>query len=211
MNANPTGFTLPDRLDVGSWNGCQWMRCGHWPLGHVIAVCCRCCYGWWFPIFFMSTPTREMIQFDEHIFSDGLKRSTTNQAVFVVRWEMMGFSFFHGDWNEKKRKKPKQVMVGYLADAPAGVLDPSKSWFAGNVLFFSHLIWVFPKIMLPPNHPFQYGWFIVEDPIEMDDFGGTPIFGNTHMGRQLWWKMVKRFFPNSSWWEKALLNYERWN
>ena len=37
-------------------------------------------------------------------------------------------------------------------------------------------IWVFPKIGVPEN-----GWFIVENPIKMDDLGVTPIFGNTHM------------------------------
>ena len=35
---------------------------------------------------------------------------------------------------------------------------------------------MFPKIGVPQN-----GWFIVENPIEMDVFGGTPIFGNTHL------------------------------
>ena len=35
---------------------------------------------------------------------------------------------------------------------------------------------MFPKIVVPQN-----GWFIRENPIKMDDFGGTPIFGNTHV------------------------------
>ena len=35
---------------------------------------------------------------------------------------------------------------------------------------------VFPKIMVPQN-----GWFKMENPIRMDDLGGTIIFGNTHI------------------------------
>ena len=38
-------------------------------------------------------------------------------------------------------------------------------------------IWVFPKIMVPQN-----GWFIMEHPIKMDDFGGTTIFWNIYLG-----------------------------
>ena len=39
-------------------------------------------------------------------------------------------------------------------------------------------IWVFPKIGVLQN-----GWFIMENPIKMDDFGGTTCFGNIHIFR----------------------------
>ena len=44
-------------------------------------------------------------------------------------------------------------------------------------------IWVFPKIMVPPNHPILIGFSIINHP-----FWGTPIFGNIHIYIYLYWR-----------------------
>ena len=40
--------------------------------------------------------------------------------------------------------------------------------------------WVFPKIGVPQN-----GWFLMENPMKMDDLGGTTIFGNIQINIQI--------------------------
>ena len=48
----------------------------------------------------------------------------------------------------------------------------------GQAVFFGRrsCIWMFPKIGEPQDE-----WFIMENPIRMDDLGGTHIFGNAHI------------------------------
>ena len=58
---------------------------------------------------------------------------------------------------------------------------PARTHFFYLVSTHCSGIWGFPKMGVPPN-----GWFIMENPIKMGWFGGTPILGNLHIFRYTW-------------------------
>ena len=49
-----------------------------------------------------------------------------------------------------------------------------KIFWTNSVMIY---IWVFPKIGVPP----KWMVYFMENPIKMDDLGGTLIFGKTHI------------------------------
>ena len=78
---------------------------GHLARTKIFGRCC--CYGWWQLKYFLFPPLfGEMIQFDEHIFSDGLVQPPT--LVFELSLGNDGFLFFMGIERKKKRITEKK-------------------------------------------------------------------------------------------------------
>ena len=67
------------------------------------------------------------------------------------------------------RLKKKQKSSEWKSDS---------AWLANVTELLGFYIWVFPKIMVPPNHPFVHGVFHY---FHLPFWGPTPIFGNIHV------------------------------
>ena len=78
----------------------------------------------------------------------------------------------------RKYCEPKEHISSKVFKHRCGWIKPDSitSYQSGAQQRAIMTIWVFPKIGVPQN-----GWLIMENPIKMDDLGGTPIFGNTYI------------------------------
>ena len=81
-------------------------------------------------------------------------------------------SFFFGDVRSRKKN-----------------VDPKA------IQFWAGSIWMFPKIVVPPNHPFLIGFSIINHPL-----WGTPIFGNIHM--------TSKASLQLTWWEASQISVD---
>ncbi len=137
-----------------TWNGwggrflCGWLDLLQ-SAGRVLCIfdffwgCENTWSRWWFQTFFFSSLPGEMIQFDEHIFQMGW---FNHQPIFVG----CECIFSVPPWWRI------QIVLGAApsccSQAKTSQIILSDS--IGICLWIFMYIWVFPKIGVPPNHPF---------------------------------------------------------
>ena len=198
----PTSYLFMGLFDSSTWNRvwitCTfggyivvqslWFACGQSPNSWWKSVTFKY-VGWWLKDFFLFSP-RKFVGDDPNLpyasFSDGWFNSTTNiLGIFWVSLLMRGEKVSLRIVDLPKECQWKTIHGEFI---PLLCINESSS--------FIWCIWVFPKIGVPQNR-----WFIMENPIKMDDLGGKPtIFGNTHIYTYVYWArcVFRAAFPPSN-------------